>query len=474
MSEDFKVLIIGGSVAGLTLALCLEKLEISFEILEQSEDISPQVGASIGIMPNGALILDQLGIFEAVESVIEPLEFARIRFPDGFFFQSQYPSKIRSHFGYPLSFLERQKFLEILYNKIRHKDRVHTSQKALRIESREGRVVVRTADKEYSGHLVVGADGVHSIVRSEIWKHSKPGTIADSEKSTLRIDYACVYGISSGVPGVEDGLQLSLLDHGLTIHVFNGKNRKVFWFVITKTNKRYSYTDRPHFDTQDAREICESLKSKKLDSALTFGDVWENRDIFTITPLEEGWFKTWHSGRLVCMGDAVRKLTPNLGQGANMAIEDAAALANTLWKGDLRRAMTDTRAMDDIIQHLSTSRLAITRQACRQSEFLTRLQAGDGVAKRLLARYVVPILHDLPAASSTATLRGTQRLEFVGLPARAGQQHAAWPLARNLRGCVPRSHVLFLICIGALITWCASGWVWNYTSMLDTTILSHV
>lgn len=96
MSEDFKVLIIGGSVAGLTLAHCLEKLGISYEILEQSEDISPQVGASIGILPNGALILDQLGLFEAVESVIEPLEFARIRFPDGFFFQSQYPSIIRT------------------------------------------------------------------------------------------------------------------------------------------------------------------------------------------------------------------------------------------------------------------------------------------------------------------------------------------------------------------------------------------
>jgi FAD dependent monooxygenase len=96
MFEDFKVLIIGGSVAGLTLAHCLEKLEISYEILEQHEEISPQVGASISIMPNGALILDQLGIFEAIEKETEPLELARIRFPDGFSFHSHYPSIIRS------------------------------------------------------------------------------------------------------------------------------------------------------------------------------------------------------------------------------------------------------------------------------------------------------------------------------------------------------------------------------------------
>lgn len=118
--------------------------------------------------------------------------------------------------------------------------------------------------------------------------------------SALRVDYACVYGISSGVSSVEDGVQLSLLDHGLTIHVFNGKKGKVFWFVII---------DRPRYGTQDARKICDSLKSKKLDSSVTFGDFWDNCDVFTMTPLEEGCFKTWHQGRLVCMGDAVRKVS---------------------------------------------------------------------------------------------------------------------------------------------------------------------
>lgn len=156
-----------------------------------------------------------------------------------------------------------------------------------------------------------------------------------------------------------------------------------------------------------------------------------------------------------------------------MAIEDAAVLANALWKGDLRRAMAETRAMDDIIRQLSTTRLATTSSGCRQSEFITRLQAGDSMLKRLFARYVFPALHDLPAASSAAVLRGAQRLEFVGLPRRADRQHAAWALAKNLRGFVPRPHVLFLIC-GALLAWCMSGWMWNVPSKLDTTILSHV
>nr|BAM84049.1 FAD-dependent monooxygenase [Tolypocladium album] len=473
MSENFKVLIIGGSVAGLTLALCLEKLDISYEILEQGEDISPQVGASIGIMPNGSPVLDQLGVFDDVERVIEPLEFARIRYPDGFFFQSQYPAIIADHFGYPISFLERQKFLQILYSKIRYKERVHTGQKAVRIESHESHVVVRTADKQYSGHLVVGADGVHSIVRSEIWRLSEPGAITDEEKTALRVEYACVYGISSGVRGVTDGVQLSLLDHGVTIHVFNGKAGKVFWFVIIKIDKRYSYTDMPRFSTQDAREICESLKSKLLDTSVSFGDLWAKCDIFMMTPLEEGHFQTWHRGRLVCVGDAVRKLTPNIGQGANMAIEDIAVLANALFRANVRDGLPDDRQIDDVLSQLSATRLPATKTTCKQSEFLTRLQAGDGIWRRLAARYIFPALHDIPAASSARVLKGGQRLDFVDPPQRARPELDRWAWVKDLRGYVPRPHVLYLIC-GALLAWWASGLVWHFPSKLDTTILSHV
>lgn len=99
MRDDFKVIIVGGSVAGLSLAHCLERLGISFTILEQGDQIAPQLGASIGILPNGARILDQLGIFSAIEEEIEPLECARIRYPDGFSFQSHYPKALHSRYA---------------------------------------------------------------------------------------------------------------------------------------------------------------------------------------------------------------------------------------------------------------------------------------------------------------------------------------------------------------------------------------
>lgn len=70
-SERVKVLIAGGSIAGLTLANILEQLGIDYLILEKYGKIAPDMGASIGIFPNGFRILDQLGCYGAIKGLVE-------------------------------------------------------------------------------------------------------------------------------------------------------------------------------------------------------------------------------------------------------------------------------------------------------------------------------------------------------------------------------------------------------------------
>lgn len=69
----FKVIIVGGSITGLALANMLEQYGIDFVVLEKHNQIAPQLGAGFGIWPNGARILDQLGCYEALEKVNEPV-----------------------------------------------------------------------------------------------------------------------------------------------------------------------------------------------------------------------------------------------------------------------------------------------------------------------------------------------------------------------------------------------------------------
>lgn len=101
--KAFKVIIIGGSVAGLTLALSLSKIGIDYVVLEKRETIAPQEGASIGILPHGGRILEQLGLFGAVEQSIEPLHTAHIRFPDGYEYSTSSPSVLNDRCVTPLS-----------------------------------------------------------------------------------------------------------------------------------------------------------------------------------------------------------------------------------------------------------------------------------------------------------------------------------------------------------------------------------
>ena len=63
---QFRVLIVGGSITGLSLAIMLERNNIAFLVLEAYPEIAPQAGASIGLQPNGLRILDQLGCYEAL------------------------------------------------------------------------------------------------------------------------------------------------------------------------------------------------------------------------------------------------------------------------------------------------------------------------------------------------------------------------------------------------------------------------
>lgn len=72
--DKLRVIIVGGSIAGLTLAHCLHINNIDFVLLEGHEAIGPPLGAAIVLLPNGARILDQLGIADDLFAIWEPLQ----------------------------------------------------------------------------------------------------------------------------------------------------------------------------------------------------------------------------------------------------------------------------------------------------------------------------------------------------------------------------------------------------------------
>ncbi|KAE8366612.1 hypothetical protein BDV27DRAFT_155752 [Aspergillus caelatus] len=430
--DRFKVIIVGGSVAGLTLAHCLQQAGIDHVVLEKSSDLSPHVGASVGIIPNGGRILDQLGLFDAVEKMTYPLSMATITYPDGFSFRSNYPKAVHERFGYPIAFLDRQKFLEILHTSYPDPLNIHTNCRVAHIRRLYSHIEVATSSGQvYTGDLVVGADGVHSVVRSEMWKLAdtlEPGRVSKREKRSMKVEYACVFGISSPVPGLSLGDQVNSFHDGLTIITIHGKNGRVFWFVIKKLDDTYTYPDTVRFSSADAVRTCEKVAHFPLVNGATFGQVWENREVTSMTALEENVFDTWHVDRIVCIGDSIHKMTPNLGQGANTAIEDAAVLTNLLYdrlsKNGRKKLLRP--ALEQLLREFQSERFSRVNKIYQDSRFLVRLHARDGIVKSLLARYIVPYMTELPADQASKSIADSPIINFLPVPSRSGPGWLQW------------------------------------------------
>lgn len=79
----FKVLIIGGSVSGLTLANALDRANIDFLVLEKRPDIVFGAGAALGLLPNGLRILDQLNVTSELMTLGTPIHTMINRWKDG-------------------------------------------------------------------------------------------------------------------------------------------------------------------------------------------------------------------------------------------------------------------------------------------------------------------------------------------------------------------------------------------------------
>ncbi|KAG8412675.1 hypothetical protein J3458_013116 [Metarhizium acridum] len=423
----FKVIIIGGSVTGLTLAHSLHKIGVDYVVLEKRHTVTPQEGASIGILPNGARILDQLGLYEAIKDEAPPLGATRIHFPDKFVFTSLYPSKILENFGYPIVFLERRQLLRILYDALPDKTKLHVNKTVSTIEHFTkdqvggARVLTKEGDV-YEGDLVVGADGVHSQTRREIWRRiTSSKSVAETAASIVKyilIEYSCCFGISKCVTGLTSGEQVMHMENGRTLVVIPSKDKVVFWFLVEKLDRTYRYSEAPRFTADDATALCSQAFTLPIKNGITFEDIWNKRDVVNMLGLEESCLSTWSTGRLVCIGDSIHKMTINLGQGANCAIEDVAVLSNLL--RNICEANSGTLPteleIDLLLRRFKKEHLSRVTQITNMSRLTVRVHARKGLLHRFIGRYVMPYFGEYFEARPFNMLADAAALDFIPLP----------------------------------------------------------
>ncbi|KAK1462251.1 hypothetical protein CMEL01_14218 [Colletotrichum melonis] len=398
--KPFKVVIVGGSIAGLTLANMLQVNDIDFVVLERHPEIAPQVGASIGLLPHGNRILDQLGVFDRLMALSTPVDTFTFRNDSGHPIAAcrNVNHSFYQRHGFPIAFLDRQTVLQVLYDNIRDKSKILTSKRVTKIELSEHDSSAFTADGlEYTGDILIGADGVHSTVRREMKRLArklKPGVFSESEEQEVACDYQCIFGISRSCPGVNPGDMNSVFRDKASYLVIGGSNGRTYWFRFQKFHKRLYGSEVPRYTEREVEETVATFSNEYILPGVQMSELIRYKVSVSMTPLVEHVYSTWHVGRATTVGDSCHKFHPIGGHGGNAAIETAACLTNLLVE-NLKASSTGrltTYQLNDVFSRVQATRHQRSIDIMKYSHSQQLTEALDSGFRRFTAYYLLPLI----------------------------------------------------------------------------------
>lgn len=312
-----RVLIVGAGIGGLSAAIALQRRGIEAVLFERTTELK-EIGAGIAIAANAMKALDSLGLADAVRQIGTEPQFYEIRSWRGEVLSRVSVSEQREKLGATSVAAHRADLQAALVQGLAEAGgKVHLGTECVGFEQTEGYVWASFASgREERGDLLVGADGLNSTVRERLLGDGPPR-------------YA---GYSAWRAVVTP--QRELVPHGAveswgrgTRFLFAPIGRaRVYWAAAK--NAPQGADRRPAGSWKDSllgtfpgwHEPIEELIEVTDERAILHTDIYDRE------PLGE----RWGEGRISLLGDAAHPMTPDLGQGACQAIEDAVVLAKCL------------------------------------------------------------------------------------------------------------------------------------------------
>jgi salicylate hydroxylase len=317
--QELSIGVIGGGIGGLAAALSLRRAGFDVHVYEQARALG-EVGAGVQVSPNASRILHGLGLADELAAMgVRPLAWHQRRWDDGrTLLRTPLASAIEETFGFPHYQMHRADLLSALTRAF-PAERVQIGHRLVDLVDHGDRVSAAFANGVRTDFdLVVGADGIHSAVRSILFGPESP-------RFTGCVAYR----------GLVPADRLDDLDLEVTSQIWMGPGSHfVHYFVQNKrlvnfvgiieqdTWTRESWTDRGVL--ADALAAYEGWHPQVRSILGTVEEtfVWALADR---APLDR-----WSTGRVTLVGDACHPMLPFMAQGAAQAIEDGATLAACL------------------------------------------------------------------------------------------------------------------------------------------------
>lgn len=314
-----RIIIVGGGIGGLCTALALREHGIDAIVLEQAKALT-EVGAGVQIGANGAVVLRRLGLEDRLDAMsVKPLSLEYRDMESGLPMVS-WPVGPQSAalYGAPLYNVHRADLIELLAGGLPSECIKFNARCAEIGQNKEGAWVRLESGELIQGDAIIGADGIHSVVRETLYGP------AEASFANLLVWRALIPA---------ERMQTGDYEERGNYWVGPGRSIVSYW---VRPGKLYSFlasvpaTEVHRESWADSGDVNDLMRSfhgaeprvqrmlEAIDSAFITGMYYRD-------PLAR-----WTEGRITLMGDSAHAMVPYLAQGACQAIEDAWVLARCL------------------------------------------------------------------------------------------------------------------------------------------------
>ena len=351
MSGRDRVLVVGGGPGGLAAAIALRQAGFEAVVFERARELR-EAGSGVGIQSNAVRVLQKLGVADPLLQISPVIESQEIYSWRGKLLAVLPVGEVAREFGTPSLAVHRADLQRVLLGGL-DPGVIHLGAELVRFEQDPKGVTACFSDgREEPGAVLIGGDGMRSVVRKQLLGDGGPKyaghfswrgvTVPDRElfpPSTLRF----------------------FAGRGAFFGMFNLGLGRIYWTGQKQAPE--GSRDAPEGRRQEALEHFKGF-AEPIEELIAATDETEilRHDVYDRDPDTH-----WGKGRVTLLGDAAHLTTPNLGQGAGIAIEDGLVLARCLaGAGDL----SDPQAVETALKAYEEQRLPRTSQIIRASRQL--------------------------------------------------------------------------------------------------------
>ena len=368
------VIIVGAGIGGLVSALCLHKKGFKVEIYEQVGILS-ELGAGVQLSPNATRVLNHLDLFEDLDPYIfEPNSFQFLNYSSGkIITERKLGEAIKNDFNSPNYDIHRADLQKVLLDKIEAENiDIHTNMKVTSVGNNKNSAFIEVEEKKIEADLIIGADGIHSKVSDSLFGKKEiifTGNVA--WRMLIPVDL-----LPKNLILPDTTVWLGPNKHFVTYHVNGGKNLNCVCLVEQDGWLNESWSEKG--DIEELKKIYKGWNK-------TIGALLEHVDPNTLyrwalhdrPPMEQ-----WSKGRISVLGDAAHPMLPFLAQGAAMAIEDGAVLANCIDNfDDIDEALNQ-------FEKIRKPRTSYVQSAARRNAKVLHLSGLAAILRNLVMGYV--------------------------------------------------------------------------------------